>query len=31
LTEADLLVDVIVLGRKEMGELMNQQDVVLSF
>ena len=31
LTEADLLVDVTVLGRKEMGELMNQQDVVLSF
>ena len=31
LTEADLLVDVIVLGSKEMGELMNQQDVVLSF
>lgn len=31
LTEADLLVDVTVLGSKEMGELMNQQDVVLSF
>lgn len=31
LTEDDLLVDVTVLGRKEMGELMNQQDVVLSF
>ena len=31
LTEADLLVDVTVLGRKEMGELMDQQDVVLSF
>ncbi len=31
LTEADLLVDVIVLDRKEMGELMGQQDVVLSF
>lgn len=31
LSEADLLVDVIVLDRKEMGELMGQQDVVLSF
>jgi len=31
LTEDDLLVDVTVLGKKEMGELMNQQDVVLSF
>ncbi len=31
LTEDDLLVDVTVLGRKELGELMNQQDVVLSF
>ena len=31
LTEDDLLVDVTVLGHKEMGELMNQQDVVLSF
>lgn len=31
LSEADLLVDVIVLGCKEMGELMDQQDVVLSF
>ncbi len=31
LTEDDLLVDVTVLGRSEMGELMNQQDVVLSF
>ncbi len=31
LTEDDLLVDVTVLGRKEMGELMGQQDVVLSF
>ena len=31
LTEDDLLVDVTVLGRTEMGELMNQQDVVLSF
>lgn len=31
LTEDDLLVDVIVLDRKEMGELMGQQDVVLSF
>lgn len=30
LTEADLLVDVIVLSRVEMGELMEQQDVVLS-
>ena len=27
----DLLVDVDVLGRAEMGELMDQQDVVLSF
>jgi len=31
LSQADLLVDVVVLGRKEMGELMDQQDVVLSF
>jgi len=31
LTEADLLVDVTVLGRAEMGALMNEQDVVLSF
>ena len=31
LAVADLLVDVTVLGSKEMGELMNQQDVVLSF
>ncbi len=31
ISEDDLLVDVVVLGRAEMGELMNQQDVVLSF
>jgi len=31
LTEDDLLVDVTVLASKEMGELMGQQDVVLSF
>jgi tRNA 2-thiouridine synthesizing protein C len=31
LTEDDLLVDVTVMGRKELGELMGQQDVVLSF
>ena len=31
LSEDDLLVDVTVLGRKELGELMGQQDVVLSF
>lgn len=31
LTEDDLLVDVVVLGRAEMGALMDQQDVVLSF
>jgi tRNA 2-thiouridine synthesizing protein C len=31
LTAADLLVDVTVLNSREMGELMNQQDVVLSF
>ncbi|MDZ4202364.1 MAG: sulfurtransferase complex subunit TusC [Gallionella sp.] len=31
LTEDDLLVDVKVLGRAEMGALMDQQDVVLSF
>lgn len=31
LTEDDLLVDVTVLGREEMGALMNEQDVVLSF
>ncbi len=30
LSEADLLVDVTVLGRVEMGELMEQMDVVLS-
>jgi tRNA 2-thiouridine synthesizing protein C len=30
LTEADLLVDVIVLSRTELGDLMEQQDVVLS-
>lgn len=29
--EEDLLVDVTVLGRSEMGELMDQQDVILSF
>ena len=31
LTEADLLVPVEVLGSAEMGELMAEQDVVLSF
>lgn len=31
LSEDDLLVDVTVLSRTEMGELMEQQDVVLSF
>ena len=31
LTEDDLLVDVIVLPRAEMGALMDEQDVVLSF
>jgi tRNA 2-thiouridine synthesizing protein C len=31
LSEADLLVDVTILSRAEMGELMNTQDVVLSF
>ena len=31
LSEEDLLVDVTVLTSKEMGELMGQQDVVLSF
>lgn len=31
LTEDDLLVDVTVLSSKEMGALMDQQDVVLSF
>jgi tRNA 2-thiouridine synthesizing protein C len=31
LTEDDLLVDVTVLGSKEMGALMDEQDVVLSF
>ena len=31
LTEEDLLVDVTVLSRAELGELMDQQDVVLSF
>lgn len=31
LTEEDLLVDVTVLNSAEMGALMNQQDVVLSF
>jgi tRNA 2-thiouridine synthesizing protein C len=31
LTEDDLLVDVTVMGRKELGKLMGQQDVVLSF
>jgi len=31
LTEDDLLVDVTVLSRKEMGEMMEQQDVLLSF
>lgn len=31
LTEDDLLVDVIVLSRAEMGALMDEQDVILSF
>ncbi|MDD2915411.1 MAG: sulfurtransferase complex subunit TusC [Gallionella sp.] len=31
LTEDDLLVDVAVLSRAEMGALMDEQDVVLSF
>jgi len=31
LSEEDLLVDVTVLGRAEMGKLMDQQDVVFSF
>ncbi len=31
LTEDDLLVDVTVLSRAEMGALMDEQDVVLSF
>lgn len=31
LTEDDLLVDVTVLSRAEMGALMEEQDVVLSF
>ncbi|GAB4213607.1 MAG: sulfurtransferase complex subunit TusC [Rhodoferax sp.] len=31
LTEADLLVPVEVLNAQQMGELMAQQDVVLSF
>ncbi len=31
LTEEDLLVDVTVLSRREMGALMEEQDVVLSF
>jgi tRNA 2-thiouridine synthesizing protein C len=31
LTEDDLLVDVIVLSSAEMGALMDEQDVVLSF
>ena len=31
LTEDDLLVDVTVLSSAEMGALMNEQDVVLSF
>lgn len=31
LTEDDLLVDVTVLSSAEMGALMDQQDVVLSF
>jgi tRNA 2-thiouridine synthesizing protein C len=30
LTEEDLLVDVTVLSRAEMGKLMEEQDVVLS-
>ncbi len=31
LTEDDLLVDVMVLDRKALGTLMDEQDVVLSF
>jgi tRNA 2-thiouridine synthesizing protein C len=31
LSEADLIVDVTVLGAGELGELMAEQDVVLSF
>ncbi|HUW36266.1 MAG TPA: sulfurtransferase complex subunit TusC [Rhodocyclaceae bacterium] len=31
LSEEDLLVDVTVLSRSEMGALMDEQDVVLSF
>jgi len=31
LTEDDLVVDVQVVGKSEMGDLMNEQDVVLSF
>ncbi len=31
LTEEDLLVDVTMLGSQELGKLMDQQDVVLSF
>ena len=31
LTEDDLLVDVTVLSRTEMGALMDEQDVILSF
>lgn len=31
LTEEDLIVPVIVLGHAEMGALMDEQDVVLSF
>ena len=31
LTEDDLLVDVMVLDRKALGKLMDEQDVVLSF
>jgi tRNA 2-thiouridine synthesizing protein C len=31
LTEDDLVVDVQVVGKEEMGDLMNEQDVVLSF
>jgi tRNA 2-thiouridine synthesizing protein C len=31
LTEEDLLVDVIVLGSSELGTLMSEQDVMMSF
>jgi len=31
LTEADFLVGVTLLSRAEMGALMDEQDVVLSF